>query len=68
MPFQDYYLMYLFCFLRVGSEFDWTLICLSESVNEMMSTKLGGGRLTQTTTVRFWSNDPVYRLSLIFDF
>lgn len=68
MPFQDYHLMYLFCFLRVGSEFDWTLICSSESINEMMSTKLGGGRLTQTTTVHFWLSDPVYRLSLMFDF
>lgn len=59
MPFQDYYLMYLFCLFRVGSDSDYRLICLSECINEMMSTKLGGGHFTQTAMVHFWLGDPV---------
>lgn len=46
-----------FCLFRVGPDFDCSLIQSSESINEMMSTKLGGGCLAETVMVHFCLSD-----------
>lgn len=48
----------VFCLLRVGPDFDWSLIGSTENTNKMMSAQLGGGRPARAVMVQCCWSDP----------